>query len=176
MPRKEKSSETSSKHEVVQVCNYPNTWHWMMHTNVGRTWSKNSKSLALDVYCTRYIWKEECSMLFYFSRDAFIKAGNRWVPPAQPSRVGRMLTKTLEVYDIPVCTCLVFLLGSKVGIGCLKNCQELSKIPNAWLNKVHGLPMNLSLSCTCMIDIPIEYGGRPKILVSYLHVRILRLR
>lgn len=115
-------------------------------------------------------------MLFYFSRDAFIKAGNRWVPPAQPSRVGRMLTKTLEVYDIPVCTCLVFLLGSKVGIGCLKNCQELSKIPNAWLNKVHGLPMNLSLSCTCMIDIPIEYGGRPKILVSFLHVRILRLR
>lgn len=29
MPIKEKSSETSSKHEVVRMCNYPNTWHWL---------------------------------------------------------------------------------------------------------------------------------------------------
>lgn len=28
MPRKEKSSETRSK-QVVRVCNYPQTWHWV---------------------------------------------------------------------------------------------------------------------------------------------------
>lgn len=66
---------------------------WMVH-QCGPHVEQEFKELGPDVYCTRYIWKKSVQC-FIFRRDAFIKAGNRWVPPAQPSRVGRMVTKNL---------------------------------------------------------------------------------
>lgn len=78
---------------------------WMMH-QCGPHVEQEFKELGPDVYLgivQGIFGKKSVQCCFIFRRDAFIKAGNRWVPPAQPSRVGRMLTKTLEVYDIPVC-------------------------------------------------------------------------